>query len=175
MNAGRRLLRIVSMLLQYPDAALREQLPEIGASIASLANADLREKLGGILSFMRESPLLDLQTTYTAAFDLDPQAGLYMTYPLFEKEVERSQALVGLYRFYRDEGYEPCSGEIPDFLPLILEFLSVCSPQAFDALVDLFRKPVRDLAAHLKESEHPYAGLLESVADLLNGKAEGGS
>jgi nitrate reductase delta subunit len=175
MEENRRALQIVSILLQYPDDAPGSPLREIERSVSTLDDAVLRKKIEQFLCFARGTPLLDLQEAYTAAFDLNPKAGLYMTYPLFEKEVERSQALVGLCRFYRSEGYEPYPGELPDFLPLILEFLSVCSPPAFDSLVGLCRTPVASLTAHLKEIEHPYAGLLEIVSKLFNEPSDGGS
>lgn len=172
---NRRILRIVSTLLQYPDAASRGAMGEIVRIVPTIEDPALREKMERFLSFARKIPLLDLQEAYTAAFDLDPEAGLYMTYPLFEKEVDRSQALVGLYGLYRDEGYEQCPGELPDFLPLILEFLSVCSPQAYDSLVSLCRSPVEELKTHLEKIEHPYTGLLEIVTDIFSGPSEGGS
>jgi nitrate reductase delta subunit len=171
MEDRRLLFKIVSELMQYPDERFMERLAEVEAASAELPEA-LREKIEAFLSGIGSMSLLRLQETYTAAFYMDSKTTLNMTYHPWGNSEKRAGALAQLERLYRGAGYERVGGELPDFLPLMLEFLSI-RPDTIGT--DLFRQCLSGagtLQSRLRIHAPVYAGLLESLTCVL-GKGEG--
>ncbi len=97
-----------------------------------------------------------------------------MAYHLWGDSERRAQALAGLEAMYREAGYERSSGELPDFLPLVLEFLSI-SPQARG--IELAWQCVGGIErviAQLEERAPEYAALLTFLAGILSDQVRGG-
>lgn len=174
MNAAvRHQLRAISYLLQYPSdrfPAGADDLAEITALFPTTAG---RKKIGSFVSFLRSRPLLDLQEIYTTVFDLDPQASLYLTYHRWGQDPNRTHDLLRLQRLYLEEGYQNDSGELPDFLPLILEFLSVCGSKPRRQVLALSREEIEALTRRLREVDAPYVGLFEILSNLIDGMLPG--
>jgi nitrate reductase delta subunit len=160
------LLKLLSFLLRYPDAELLDRLPQAASIAARISSHELKTGLAEVLSGMTCRTLLDLQQTYTAAFDLAPGTTLNMTYHLFGDSEKRAAALARLQQIYGRAGYERTANELPDFLPLMLEFLAVCDDERARTPVWEAMGDVRALADRLKASAPAYAELLERVAWL---------
>jgi len=124
----RALTKLLSLCLAYPDAESLAALPEIRAAAAGLGDAQAREALTGFLSRVEAEAGLKLQEHYTAAFDMTPSASLNLTWHLMGDREDRGRALADLLAVYLQAGFEPAVGELPDFLPLMLEFLAASSP-----------------------------------------------
>ena len=80
----------------------------------------------------RKHPALKAAGDLYAAFDLDPATSLHLTYHLLGDSEDRGKALARLLWVYHREGYDAVIGELPDYLPMILEFLALC-PEPEDA------------------------------------------
>ncbi|WP_373499897.1 nitrate reductase molybdenum cofactor assembly chaperone [Desulfococcus sp.] len=166
-------LKVIGFLLEYPDAAWMNALAGLDGVVAALEDGRGRQALRRFLGYAGGTPGIRLQETYTAAFDLNPSASLNLSYHLMGDSEDRGKALAGLLGVYHREGYDVAAGELPDYLPMVLEFLSVCpEPEGADLLWSCLGK-VSTLAAHLEEEGHPYAGLLGLAADILRGRGCG--
>ena len=110
---------------------------------------------------------MELQEAYTQAFDLDPAASLHLTYHLMGDSEDRGKALAGLLWVYHREGFDAAIGELPDYLPMILEFLALCPEPKDAALLWSCLGTVATLAQRLEEKQHPYASLMGLAADIL--------
>ena len=159
--------KLLGFLLEYPDAAWAETLTRVGPVVDALAEHQGRGRLRRFLAWAGETPEVRLQETYTAAFDLNPATSLNLTYHLMGDSEDRGKALARLLEVYRREGYDAAGSELPDYLPLVLEFLSVCpAPEDAEVLrASLGMVPV--LAERLREDGHPYADLMGLAADTL--------
>ena len=165
----RALLKLLSLCLAYPAAADRAVLSEMEAAAAGLGDAQARDGLARFLALVNAQPLLKLQEHYTAVFDMNPSASLNLTWHLMGDREDRGRALADLLGVYLQAGFEPAVNELPDFLPLMLEFLAAAAPDEPHALIRRCLATVPAIAARLKESGSPYAVPLELVGDDLPG------
>ncbi len=168
----RALLKLLSLCLAYPDAADRAVLSEMEAATAGLGDAQARDGLARFLALVNAQPLLKLQEHYTAVFDMNPSASLNLTWHLMGDREDRGRALADLLGVYLQAGFEPAVNELPDFLPLMLEFLAAAAPDEPHALIRRCLATVPAIAARLKESGSPYAGPLELVCGIFPAATE---
>jgi nitrate reductase delta subunit len=158
-------LKLASLLLQYPTPELR----------TALAAADDRD-LGGLRrcrAAVRE--LLELHATaspgeldrlYTETFDFSKQRSLHLTYHLHGDSRQRGIALLRLKQAYDAAGFELSSAELPDFLPLMLEF-AVLAPAAGRELLAQHTVSIQLVRASLRRDSNAYVGALDLVAERL--------
>jgi len=106
------------------------------------------------------------QERYTTTFDMTPPNTLNMTYHRFGDGEKRAGMLAYLQEIYCRSGYAPNTGDLPDYLPLMLEFLSQC-PDApgGEAIWDCL-EPLGKLIHRLREVAPPYAQLLVPLEDI---------
>jgi nitrate reductase delta subunit len=163
------LLKLLSLCLAYPDAEARGILPEMEAAAKSLGDPLTRDRLTHFLARMKAQPLLDLQAHYTAVFDLNPSASLNLTYHLMGEREDRGRALAELIGVYRQAGFAPTVNDLPDFLPLVLEFLAVTAEGENHELVRRCLATVPAIAQRLRDSNSMYAVPLELVIAAVPG------
>ena len=164
----RKLLKLLSLSLAYPDPAIVEALPEMESAAAGIADSQARERLSDFMSRLKAQPLLALQEHYTAVFDMNPSASLNLTYHLMGDREDRGRALVELIEVYRQAGFEPAVNDLPDFLPLLLEFLAAVPQAETHALVQRCLSTMPAIAGRLKECGSLYAAPLELLCGVFS-------
>jgi nitrate reductase molybdenum cofactor assembly chaperone NarJ/NarW len=128
MLRGRRrvstatLYKLCSVLLLYPDAELLGARAELSSAAASLPSSPAATSLGEFCAWWEHEDPLALQQRYVETFDLDRRCGLYLTFYAQGDTRDRGPALLRLKRLYRAAGLPLAEGELPDFLPAMLEF-----------------------------------------------------
>lgn len=126
-----RILKALSALLDYPTADLQAALPDIRAMI----EADLRpsprvaDALGRLTAELGAADLMEAQERFTSLFDRGRSVALHLYEHVHGDSRDRGPAMVALIELYRRHGFEPHPRELPDYLPLLLEFLSQIDPQ----------------------------------------------
>ena len=165
-NPTAGLCRILSVLLQYPTEELVTNLPAIRDAVYQLAVPQVQDALESFIEHLDGTDLMALQEDYTRTFDLTSDTSMHLTYHVCGHSAERGMALAELKRLYRTEGYEIAASELPDFLPLMLEFISVCDCYSHAMLLARFGDPIRQLAERLGERASPYAHLVAVVSVL---------
>lgn len=161
------IIKIISHLLQYPDEFLHPMLDRYGRLLQELPPDHARSKLETFLNYLRDCPLISLQQEYCQHFDFSSATSLYLTYHRYGDGKERGAALAELQQLYLQSGFFPITRELPDFLPLMLEFMSVCPKEALERLVKAYQPQIEGLAERLFQAQMPYAILLElAVASL---------
>lgn len=159
--------KLLAFLLEYPDTHWSEDLAHLNELVDEVEDLDRRETLQGFLAYAGGTPPMELQEVYTRTFDLDAATSLHLTYHLLGDSEDRGKALAALLWVYHREGFDAAIGELPDYLPLMLEFLAVC-PEPEDAgLLWSCLGSVAGLAQRLEEKQHPYANLMGLAADIL--------
>jgi nitrate reductase delta subunit len=160
-------LKLISVLLQYPDDAFSRFLTSVTESIDNLPHSTSKEKLVQFVSSLEGKPLIYLQETYTETFDLNPSTCLNLTYHILGDGEKRGKVMAHFQQIYHQAGYETITGELPDYLPLMLEFLSECPESSGICVLWSYLNPVEKLAGLLKDSGNPYSLLLDIVSDFV--------
>ena len=169
-------IKLISCLLQYPDESLLKLLPAFRQVLNEIENISVSNKYDKILSYFELTPLIELQERYTETFDLVPSNCMNLTYHLWGDTEKRGSALVHLEEIYLKSGFERISSELPDFLPLMLEFMSERPDAANSEIIPLYGAVVEMLAQRLRQAGSPYALLFEQLIALFGlSEAEAGS
>jgi nitrate reductase delta subunit len=121
-----RTLKALSLMLCYPTAELQAAMPEIGAILATdpRLSAPTRQALQRLADDLGQGDLFDVQESYVMLFDRSRTLSLNLFEHVHGESRDRGGAMVSLIETYRDGGFEPATTELPDHLPVLLEFLS---------------------------------------------------
>ncbi|QUT13400.1 nitrate reductase molybdenum cofactor assembly chaperone [Rahnella inusitata] len=161
-------LRLIGLLLDYPSEDLWEHQIELLEAVteSSELNAAQRLSLALYITTFCQKDLLDAQSAYTAMFDRGRATSLLLFEHVHGESRDRGQAMVDLMEQYREAGLEIDSRELPDYLPLYLEYLTTRDEQlARDGLRDI--APILALlSARLQERDSHYAELFDLLLAL---------
>lgn len=120
-----RSLRLLSLLLDYPTAAVAAARDQLAAAVESIAvDADARGALRRFVEHRCGGDLLDWQAEYDGLFERGRSLSLLLFEHVHGESRDRGQAMVDLLGQYRAAGLELDAHELPDYIPLYLEFLS---------------------------------------------------
>jgi nitrate reductase delta subunit len=156
--------KLLSVLLCYPDERLVSAHAELTAAVDTLPRSSQRDSLNRFLAYLAASTQSDLERRYVETFDLRRRSGLYLSYYLHGDTRKRGMALLRLKRLYAAAGLELTSGELPDYLPLMLEFAELAPDGAGETLLREHRPVIELLRASLRDANSPYAELLDAIS-----------
>jgi nitrate reductase molybdenum cofactor assembly chaperone NarJ/NarW len=160
---------VLSILLRYPDAAIEGARGEVAQLVENLPASPHKDRIARFCAYWSNTPATTLAATYVETFDLQKRCGLYLSYYLYGDTRKRGMALLRLKRLYRTAGLLLEDGELPDYLPAMLEFAGR-APQGYGAIVlGEYRTALALLRCRLQEMGSPYAGLLEVLCQGLAG------
>lgn len=157
--------KVLSLLLDYPDSELQENLDamtNIVSSESELSPGE-RSELLQVIRWMRSESLIELQARYVETFDLTAEHSLHLTHHTFGDSRERGPALVELGEFYKTHGLEASPGELPDYLPLILEYAATLDELEARMFLGDTAKVLEGIASSLEKKQSPYAPLIRTV------------
>ena len=117
--------KLASVLLQYPTAALFDGLGELDAFAATTSPRQARAAFGRFLAWLRATAPADVAQHYVQTFDLRRRCALYLTYYRYGDTRKRGLAMVAFKTAYRDAGFIPSEDELPDYLPMVLDFAAL--------------------------------------------------
>jgi nitrate reductase delta subunit len=160
--------RILSALLSYPGQDLLDALPEFAAVLdgEKLLPVSERRALSGFIADLGVSELLDAQERYVALFDRNRSLSLHIYEHVHGESRDRGQAMVRLAELYRLHGLEISARELPDYLPLFLEFLSLLPERAARSLLAEAVHVIAALHGKLRQRGSPYAAVMGAIETL---------
>ena len=169
-----RTLKSLSLILSYPTGELMKAMPEIGAVLASdqritpTTRAALKTLVGGL----GQGDLYDLQERYVMLFDRSRTLSLNLFEHVHGESRDRGGAMVSLIETYRESGFEPATTELPDHLPVLLEFLSTRPVlEAQETLADAAH--IFDaIGTRLVRRESGYAAAFAALGQLAGAEAD---
>ena len=146
-----RTFKALSALLMYPTAELIAALPDIEAAMAAegLLKHNVRRALRPLIAELQTLDLYDLQERYIDLFDKTRRQSLHLFEHIHGESRDRGQAMVDLVAHYERGGLDVTANELPDYLPLFLEFLST--------------RPIDETRGLLSETAHILALLEERL------------
>ena len=119
-------LKALGALIDYPEQELIDALDDLAAVLdeEGLLRNEVRHELGALMAGLRGRDLLDVQADYVGLFDRVRSLSLHLFEHVHGESRERGQAMVSLRELYTSHGFVPTTSELPDFIPLFLEYLS---------------------------------------------------
>jgi len=162
-----RLFELASLLLNYPDDQLLEANRQLRAAVTAITHDEVREQLNAFLDWLLANEIVQVQAHYVRTFDLRRRSGLYLTYYLHGDTRKRGIALLTLKQRYRVQGLRLAEGELPDLLPVVLEFAAIAGPGDGEAPLRQHRSGLELLRAALEDAGSPYQHLLDAVVAAL--------
>ena len=166
--------KALGALLDYPTSELQAAADEIEQALAQ-ERAIPSAELDGVRAFIdrvRRSEIMDLQEYWIGQFDRSKRLALHLYEHSHGESRERGQAMVNLALTYRMNGFELAASEMPDYLPLFLEFLSaIPEVHARRYLTDAL-EIIEALRIRLEERDSTYAALLAALVTLASRAAD---
>ena len=160
--------KALSLLLSYPTAALQDAIPAIEAVLRDegLLGPKRMQMLAPILAELRDRDLYDLEERYVLLFDRSRTLSLNLFEHIHGESRDRGGAMVDLLDMYRAGGFDLGGSELPDHLPVLLEFLSTRPLAEARAILTDAGHILVALGERLIRRETPYAALLEALVAL---------
>ncbi len=160
--------KILAALLTYPTAEIQEAVDDFLPLLKeeALLTAPFIKRLKPLIAEYRERDLLDLQERYVLLFDRTRTLSLHLFEHVHGESRDRGQAMVDLKAMYEASGLNIDSTELPDFLPLFLEYLSTLP---CDEALELLQEPAHVIAAigeRLAKRDSSYASVLSGLGQL---------
>lgn len=155
-----------AMLLSYPDPTLLERLGQVRDALAEVgAGAEVEP----LLVWLTDRPLHEVQADYVQEYDLSRRHSLHLTYWTDGDTRRRGEALAAFKEVYRAAGCVLDDAELPDYLPLVLEFAARVDAEAGYDMLQRYRPSLELLRLSLQEDELPHYGVLALVCSTLPG------
>jgi len=172
-----RSLKAISLLLSYPTEELQRAMPEIGGVLAadSRMTAAARRDLRPLVETLQSGDIYDLQETYVGLFDRSRSLSLNLFEHVHGESRDRGGAMVSLVEMYRDAGFDPATSELPDHLPVLLEFLAM---RPFADIQDTLADAAHILAVlqtRLDRRESPYGAVFAALLQIAGARADAGA
>lgn len=167
-------LKALAALLSYPTAELVDALGEIDEVLdrEGVVPVIERVQLDRLISELRTGDLYDLQEGYGLLFDRTRSLSLHLFEHVHGESRARGQAMVDLLKLYEEGGYTPTASELPDFLPLFLEYASTRDPEEAIALIGQPANVIAALDERLAKRRSAYAAVMRTLLALSRAKLD---
>ncbi|KAB7610175.1 nitrate reductase molybdenum cofactor assembly chaperone [Amylibacter sp. SFDW26] len=169
-----RTLKSLSLILSYPTKALQEAMPEIAATLAADTRMTtvVRRDLRSLVTTIAGNDIYELEEAYVGLFDRSRTLSLNLFEHVHGESRDRGGAMVSLIETYRDAGFDPATSELPDHLPVLLEYLSM---RPFIEVVDILTDTAHILEAlhmRLGKRKSAYAPVFKALLQISNAEVD---
>ncbi|MFA5417516.1 MAG: nitrate reductase molybdenum cofactor assembly chaperone [Bacteroidales bacterium] len=160
--------KILSLCLSYPNTDLQLFLSEVENELQkeALLNSQKIEEVCSFVHHFKNMELTDWQAQYVQLFDNSRSASLHLFEHIKSDSKDRGQAMVDLLEFYKENGMELSANELPDYLPVFLEFLSTQQPQKAAELLSEPIHVIDRINKALAEKQNPYSDIFSAIISL---------
>ncbi len=167
-------LRVLAALLGYPDAAMRGCLPEMGEILRreGALSAARQAELDTLIAALGSAEPLETEAGYVELFDRGRATSLHLFEHVHGDSRDRGPAMIDLAQTYEKAGLYLAPGELPDYLPAVLEFVSTQPVAEARAFLGEMSNIFNSLFNALQERASPYASVLGALLELAGEKAQ---
>ncbi|HEX4885711.1 MAG TPA: nitrate reductase molybdenum cofactor assembly chaperone [Casimicrobiaceae bacterium] len=161
--------KALAALLAYPTEDLVAALPEIRAIVGQARGLPraLRAELAALVDELAAGDLIELQERYVSLFDRGRATSLHLFEHVHGESRDRGQAMVDLKAEYARAGLTLVGGELPDYLPALLEFLSLQPQAVADVMLGESAPLLRKVGNALAQRDARYAHVLAAALALV--------
>jgi len=167
-------LRVLAALLSYPDGGMRGHLPEMREVLRREgALPDGRQaELDAFIESRACGDQLETEADYVELFDRGRGTSLHLFEHVHGDSRDRGPAMIDLAQTYEKAGLYLAPGELPDYLPAVLEFVSTQPPREARAFLGEMAHIFTAIFSALRERSSPYASVLGALIELAGEKAQ---
>lgn len=160
-------LRALARLLSYPDAAFVQQLPLLREVVqgADLGPETCRA-VTALVDRLQRSDWLETEALYVDSFDRGRRTSLHLFEHVHGDSRDRGPAMLDLQKMYADAGLYLADGELPDFLPVVLEYASTQPAELAQGFLGEMAHILNALHTALTERRNPYAAVVAAVLEI---------
>ncbi|MBT2283964.1 nitrate reductase molybdenum cofactor assembly chaperone [Paenibacillus polymyxa] len=166
-DKARMVCKLISYLLQYPDTEWREGLPGVQEAIRSISDETVNQILLMFVEEVQAVSSIEWQDSYVRTFDFDKKCNLYLTYALHGDERDRGPALIELKRRYEAAGFYMEVSELPDYLPMVLEFVAEAPEEDALGVLSSCHKALVTMTESITGKNSPYGPLLSLMLQVI--------
>lgn len=169
--------RVLSVLLSYPSVEMQGATGDLVAAMGkeNLLPPAHREAIVALIDDIAHADLLDVQARYVDLFDRTRALSLHLFEHVHGESRDRGEAMVSLLERYREAGLDISVKELPDYIPLFLEFLSLQSVHGARAMLGETAHILAALQERLKKRESAYAAVFEALIELSQVRPDAGA
>ncbi|EMD25928.1 nitrate reductase molybdenum cofactor assembly chaperone [Amycolatopsis azurea] len=160
------LRQIAGWCLQYPDEAVLGKVGLLRACLDEITGPG-HDELSRTVAYLENGDPRELASHYIEVFDRKPRRTLHLSWFLDGDTRRRGETLAALRRFYRTHGFAPAENELPDFLPVILEFAAAAGSDAAGQVLARFHPALDLLHRNLSTMDTPYRDAVTAVLATL--------
>ncbi len=167
-------LRVLAAVLGYPDSTMRSHLPEMRELLRNeraLSDARLSELDTLLLALGRAEPL-EAESAYVELFDRGRGTSLHLFEHVHGDSRERGPAMIDLGQTYEKAGLILTEGELPDYLPAVLEFVSTQPAREAKAFLGEMSHIFNAIFGALRHRGSAYASVLGALIELAGEQAQ---
>lgn len=170
---ARKSLRVLALLLGYPDAALRAHWPDLRTALQQeqALPAERLAELGVLIDTLGRKAVLEVEADYVELFDRGRATSLHLFEHVHGDSRDRGPAMIDLTKTYEQAGLFLGEGELPDFVPVVLEFASTLEPRQAREFLAEMAHIFNAIFAALQKRQSPYATVLGALLELAGEKA----
>lgn len=160
--------KVISMLLMYPESDWLAALPDMHAALVEETgvNGNAANRLAPLLDLLKNTRLIELQENYVATFDRNPSHSLHLFEHIHGESRDRGSAMINLLEEYWKHGFDAAAFELPDYVPLFLEFLSLLPKEAALPLLGDAVHVLALIGRKLDKNGSPYAAAFQALEAL---------
>lgn len=172
-----RTYKALALLLTYPNRELQAFAPEAVAVIEAEAmlSKPLVQALRKLAAEITGDDIYDLQERYTELFDRTRSLSLNLYEHVHGESRDRGEAMVALLELYRAQGLDLAANELPDFLPVFLEFLSTLPDAQAASLLGEATHVLDAMGERLKSRGSAYRAIFGALGKLASQAADPGA
>jgi len=167
-------LRVLTRLLAYPNADLRADLPDMQSALHAerALRPERKAELLALMQHLAHTPTLDLEADYVDLFDRGRSTSLHLFEHVHGDSRDRGPAMIDLTKTYEAAGLYLAPGELPDYLPVVLEFASTQPPAQARAFLGEMTHILTAVFSALQQRGSRYASVLGALIELAGAQAQ---
>ena len=166
-------LRVLALLLGYPDADMRAHLSDMRTALHAerALSASRLAELDALIATLGRKAVLEVESDYVELFDRGRATSLHLFEHVHGDSRDRGPAMIDLTKTYEQAGLFLGADEMPDFVPVVLEFTSTLQPRQAREFLGEMAHIFNAIFAALQQRESPYACVLGALLELAGEKA----
>lgn len=167
-------LKIISTLLSYPSKELKEAALELKAAVLAdgLTGDGEKALLNALIDDIASLDVYEAQERYVELFDRTRTLSLHLFEHVHGESRDRGQAMVDLKQMYQDQGFDLAVSDLPDYLPMFLEFASIQIEQEREELLGQTVHILAALRTRLEKKQSVYANAFKVLEAIIGTQAD---
>lgn len=159
--------QVIAYFLQYPHEEMIEELPALKEEIDTLKEKEIQKSFQTFIAIIERVSFDQWIDHYIACFDFEKTTNLYVTYLKLGEQRERGLELLQLKQFYQAQGFAVTDSELPDYLPLMLEFCANVNKKVSNELLERYGQQIYEIYENLRKIDSWYCELFHALIQTM--------